>query len=278
MLVIDAKSFLIILMAGAIMYSLYVSAEERIIDFEKYFSPHEYGCVSVYDTASGRWQRYNPVQCAQRLSPASTFKIFNALVGLETSVLDGPDTMLRWDGMERELDEWNRDHTLRTAVRDSVVWYFQDVASMVGKGLMQHYIDAAGYGNRDISSGIDSFWLDGSLAISADEQVRFIDRLLKYDAPFSHRNVDIVRELLRQDSYGYSDLYGKTGTVILDNGVRVGWYVGWVEREQGPLIFSLNLMGTSGVSGQAARRTVLSILEGEGLMPLRTRLEERVEN
>lgn len=67
-----------------------------------------------------------------RESPASTFKIPSAVIALDHGVLAGADAMLRWDGVPREIAAWNRDHALASALRDSTVWYFQEVARRLG--------------------------------------------------------------------------------------------------------------------------------------------------
>src|SRR5262245_22593498 len=97
------------------------------------------GCFVMLDVRRGKFTRIRPERCAERLSPCSTFKIPNALVGLETGVLSGAEHEFNWDGVRRERAELNHDHTLRTAIRDSVVWYFQRVAAGVGDQRMRRW-------------------------------------------------------------------------------------------------------------------------------------------
>ena len=150
----------------------------------------------LYQLSEDRTFRYNPDRCSERLLPASTFKIMNALVGLETGVVPDQDFVLPWDGTEYEIPEWNQDHSLKTAFQNSVVWYYQEVARRVGPEEMQHYLDAAGYGNRKVGSQVDLFWLDGTLRISADEQVEFLKQLYRDDLPFSKRSLETVRQIM----------------------------------------------------------------------------------
>jgi beta-lactamase class D len=170
------------------------------------------GAFVLYDQTSGQTIRYNSQRCAERLLPASTFKILNALIGLETGVIPDEDYVIRWDGTQYPAAAWNRDHTLKTAMENSVVWYYQELARRVGREKMQQYVNAVGYGNQDISGKIDSFWLDGVLRISADEQVAFLKRLYQNDLPFSRRSMQIVRGMLVLEKSGETRLSGKTGS------------------------------------------------------------------
>ncbi len=96
-----------------------------------------------------------------RFLPASTFKIFNALVALETGVIPDEHATFKWDGVERSVPAWNQDHDLASAISVSAVWYFQELARRIGRERMQEWIDRAKYGNQNIGGEIDSFWLNG---------------------------------------------------------------------------------------------------------------------
>ena len=126
------------------------------------------GTFVMYDPAGDKYIVYNEPQSKKRLSPCSTFKIYNSLIGLETGVLDQEDvyTLFKWNGTQYSFPYWNHDHTLASATRESVVWYFQELAARIGPERMQEYIDKIGYGNKDISGGLTTFWLGSSLQIS----------------------------------------------------------------------------------------------------------------
>ena len=131
------------------------------------------GCFVLYDLKRDRYIRYNSNRCKREFIPASTFKIFNSLVALETNAIANENTVVAWDGVNRTFPVWNQDQTMRTAFSRSVVWFYQDLARKIGKERMTKYIQAVGYGNQDISPKIDSFWLEGRLKISPEEQVKF---------------------------------------------------------------------------------------------------------
>lgn len=175
--------------------------------------------------------------------PASTFKIPHALIALETGVVaDADNEIIRWDGIPRDIDDWNRDHTLRSAVKYSVVPVFQQIARRIGEERMQHYVDAFQYGNRDIGGApIDRFWLEGNLRITPLEQIRFLTRLYKDDLPASKQNLDLVKDIVPVDRAQGAAIHAKTGTVGRDGKSVLGWLVGWAERGEDIAIFAMNI-------------------------------------
>lgn len=231
-----------------------------------YFEGFE-GAFVLYDPAQNRVLRYNPRGGAARYLPASTFKILNSLIGLETGVIADEHDVIPWDGTPQPVDSWNQDHTLESAIQNSVVWYYQELARRVGEERMRQWVEAAGYGNADISGVIDTFWLEGALRISADEQVDFLRRFYDGELPFSARSVEIVKKILvLEEGEGYR-LSGKTGSVV--RGVEyVGWFVGYLEKDGQVYFFATNIHGSktaaNGVKAQAITR---GILQGLGLLP-----------
>jgi len=183
----------------------------------------------LLDLADGRRTVINPKLASTRLTPASTFKIPNALLSLETGVV--PAEPMRWDGVKRDRAEWNRDHDLASAMRDSVVWYFQALARKVGPVRMQAALERFDYGDRDMSAGIDQFWLEKSLHISADEQVDFLRKLvLASDGkpgglPVKQANATQALKIIERDVRDGAVYRGKTGTA----GGGVAWLVGETE-------------------------------------------------
>ena len=131
-------------------------------ELEKYFQGFK-GAFVLYDFNKNQYIRFNPERCAEQFIPASTFKIMNSLIGLETGVIPDENYVIKWDGTHYDVPSWNQDHTLKTAIQNSVVWYYQELARRVGSEKMQYYVDAAQYGNQNISGQIDNFWLEGGL-------------------------------------------------------------------------------------------------------------------
>ena len=136
----------------------------------------------------------------EAMLPASTFKIPNSLIALETGVVADTDKeVFKWDGVKRSIEPWNKDHTMRSAFAASAVPVYQDIARRIGAERMQKYLDLFEYGNRDIGGGIDQFWLTGDLRIDPMQQVDFVDRLRRGVLPVSKRSQELVRDILRGD-------------------------------------------------------------------------------
>ncbi len=215
-------------------------------ELAKVFNRYGYkGSFVMYETGRERYVYFNPDRCAKRFSPASTFKILNSLIGLETGVLKDDSTEFAWDGVKRDIPSWNRDHTLKSAFANSVVWYYRKLARMIGTKKMKMYIDSCSYGNRDISGGIDKFWLDGGLAISQEDQIDFLLKLYRNQLPFSKRSMDIVKKIMINEENDKYVIRGKTGASPMDN---IGWYVGWVEKDGKAYIFALNIEAKNGMT------------------------------
>lgn len=217
-----------------------------------------------------------PKQCQQQLSPCSTFKIPNALIGLQTGVITGPDDLKKWDGTERSRKEANRDHTLQSAISESIPWYFQALARDVGEERMAQWLQQLDYGNQDISAGIDLFWLGSSLKIDAHQQLKLIRDLWHGALPFDPDYQQQVRDMLVQDSDLEGTLHGKTGSCLGAKNQHQpdhGWFIGWVDwngtstRAESTTFFVINITGDQ-AWGWEAKKIALEILQdlqtGEG--------------
>jgi len=186
------------------------------------------------------------VRAEQRFIPASTYKIPNSLIALESGVAKNAEHEILWDSAVKPAkgfwsDKWSKNHTLRSAMRFSVYWYYQALAREVGAERMQNYVDQFDYGNRDIGGGIDRFWLHGDLRISPNEQIRFLERMYNEKLGLSARSTRIVKEILvLEEGAGYR-LSGKTGTAPLTTTRELAWLVGFVEREGDVWFYALNM-------------------------------------
>jgi beta-lactamase class D len=179
----------------------------------------------------------------EAMLPASTFKIPNSVIALETGVVGDPDKdVFKWDGVAGSIEAWNRDHTLRTAIAASVVPVYQEIARRIGAERMQKYLDLFEYGNRDIGGGIDQFWLTGNLRIDPVQQIDFVDRLRRGVLPVSKRSQELVRDILPVTKSGDSIMRAKTGLLGAELGKpSLGWVVGWAEKGSASTVFALNI-------------------------------------
>ena len=226
------------------------------------------GTFVMYDPAGDKYIVYNEPQSKKRLSPCSTFKIYNSLIGLETGVLDQEDvyTLFKWNGTQYSFPYWNHDHTLASATRESVVWYFQELAARIGPERMQEYIDKIGYGNKDISGGLTTFWLGSSLQISALEQVDLLNKLYSGQLPFSAANTAILQKNITLSEDGGTKLMGKTGSALRNEKWVSGWFVGCVNKDGRYYVFATNIEAADGANGGKAREITKSILKEMGIL------------
>jgi beta-lactamase class D len=190
--------------------------------------------------------------------PASTFKIPNSIIALETGVVEDPDKdVFKWDGVTRSIEAWNKDHTLRSAIAVSAVPVYQEIARRIGAERMQKYLDLMEYGNRDIGGGIDQFWLTGNLRIDPIQQIDFLDRLRRGVLPVSKRSQELTRDILPVTKVGDATIRAKSGLLGAEHGKpSLGWMVGWVEKGSSATVFAMN-MDCNEQSHIAARMTVV---------------------
>lgn len=187
------------------------------------------GCFELIDQSHEQVHVYNQARCLERFLPASTFKIFNSLVALETGVAHDDRLVIPWNGV-KSRPEWNKDMDMREAFKVSNLLYYQEIARRVGRQPYQHYLDTIKYGNMKMGPAVDSFWIDGSLQISADEQAGFIKRLYFNELPFLDRTQGIVKSMMLREDSTQDKLYFKTGTGDTRRGTWLYWVVGYLER------------------------------------------------
>jgi beta-lactamase class D len=211
----------------------------------KYFTDNKVnGCFALMDNGTGKFTVYNLARYRDSsYLPASTFKIVNSLIGLQTGRITNDSMVIKWDGVKRSFESWNKDLTMYDAFRASAVPYYQEVARRIGKDTMQFWLDSLSYGTKKISSPIDTFWLDNSLKITPDEQLGLVKRLYFNQLPFFNTYQEMVkRAMLFEDNANYRLGY-KTGWGFWNEktGKHQGWVVGWVEENRHPYFFVLNI-------------------------------------
>lgn len=199
------------------------------------------GTFVLYDPGSGRWRFHNRLRADSLFSPASTFKIFNSLTALETGVIDSETEILKWDGIDKGREKWNMDHDLRSAIRYSCVWCYQELARRIGEEQMQIWLYKGNYGNTLIGDSIDQFWLDGSLQISAIEQVQFLYELERQHLPFKKEIQQTVIDIMQLESGEDWQWFGKTGWTRRLGERVIGWHVGFVRSGEEVRIYAMNI-------------------------------------
>ena len=239
------------------------------IDMSNFFGRHKSASFVLYNCATDKYYIHNSEYVGKRYSPCSSFKILNSLIGLETGVIKNENHVIEWDGKDGRLKIWNQDHTLASAINNSVVWYYQTLAKSVGEKRMKKFVEAAEYGNMDISGGLTKFWLHGSegtLKISALEQVEFLKKFVDEKLPFSKKNIRIVKKIIELQAGENYSLSGKTGSGM-ENGRHVcGWFVGTVKTTKTVYVFATLIAADlktedSPALGSVAKKITMNILK-----------------
>src|SRR4029079_1035706 len=204
---------------------------EKDNSLKKYFDENKVdGCFALMNNGTGKITVYNLHRYADSaFLPASTFKIVNSLIGLQTGKITNDSMIIKWDGVVRQNTEWNKDLTMYKAFRVSAVPYYQEIARRIGRDTMQFWLDSLSYGTKRITTRIDTFWLDNSLKITPDEELGLVKRLYFRQLPFFDTYEDIVkRAMLFEDNSNYKLSY-KTGWGQNEKGNQLAWVVGWIE-------------------------------------------------
>ena len=256
------------LLISLFLFPAVLNAQEINEAIWKGYSP----AFVVYNRSTEKLSTVDPVRSAQRLTPCSTFKIYNTLIGLELGLIKGPDDpWYKWDGVKRDFEGWNKDLSLREAFRVSAVPAYQILARQIGEARMKKYIEKIGYGSQDTSSGIDTFWLPRpdttSIKISAEEQVELLNKLLDGKLPFSEKNIATLRDIMMAEKTEKGTLYGKTGSGMRSDGKwNLGLFVGFLEYGGSTYVFACNITGGENPSGSVAKQIVIDYFKAQGLL------------
>ncbi|WP_421920827.1 class D beta-lactamase [Marinifilum sp.] len=212
-------------------------------------------CFIIYDLKANKSLIHNQERIDSLFLPASTFKIINSLIALETEVIKNEKEIIKWDGQKRFIDSWNQDHNLASAIKNSVVWFYQELARRIGKERMSYWLKKAEYGNQNIGGKIDFFWLNGDIRITTNQQIDFLKRLYLNQLPFSQKNQETVKDILIVEQTKNYTIRDKTGWAMRSKN-QIGWYVGYLENKNKVYFFALNMDIKN--SKQAKKRTAIT--------------------
>ena len=220
------------------------SSTEIRAGFKKFYDEHQVdGSFILYDQKNDKYIIYNQSQIHTPFTPASTFKIYNSLIALESGVVKDQNVTFKWDGTKRRIPEWNSDTDMKNAFKNSTVWYYQELAKRTGGKKMKYWLDQIQYGNADTTGGIDGFWLWGGLRITPNDQIDLLRKLHNDKLPFSTKTLNIVKDIMIvQDTAEYV-VRGKTGTGR-QGAQSIGWYVGYVTTPDNVYYFANCIQAT----------------------------------
>jgi len=198
------------------------------------------GTIVISSLNTGKTFVHNDSRANQRYSTASTFKILNTLIALEEKIISGKDDVFEWDGQIYSIPNWNRDQTLESAFKVSCVWCYQVLARRVGPLKYISYIKNSHYGELTKPFEETTFWLDGSLQISAVEQVTFLKKVYQRSLPFNSASYETLRQIMLSEKTSAYSLWSKSGWATKVK-PQVGWYVGYIETPRDVWFFALNI-------------------------------------
>ena len=242
-------------------YYQWDSSSENVsyVNFSTYFGEYE-GSFVLYDLENDTWNIHDKEHAPLRAAPNSTYKIYDALFGLEEGVITPENSFIAWNGESYPFEAWNADQTLQSAMNSSVNWYFQSVDEQLGFSNVYSYIQEIGYGNKNMSGDFSTYWMESSLKISPIEQVELLTKLQNNSFSFAPENVNAVKDAICLSSSDAGTFYGKTGTGRVDGQDVNGWFIGFIETSDNTYFFATNIGADSDATGGNATEITMSIL------------------
>lgn len=224
------------------------------------------GCFVLLDERTGTMQASDDACAGERAIPASTFKIANSLIALETGVIADEEEIVPYGGKPQRIKAWQKDMSIRDAIRVSNVPVFQTLARRIGIARYRDWLKRLSYGNGEVGESVDTFWLRGPLVISPAEQVAFLDLLAREKLPSSPRSQRIVADILKIETGEDWSLHAKTGWALRP-GPDIGWWVGWVRKTDQVQSFALRIDMQSRADVDKREPLGQDLLKAAGVLP-----------
>jgi beta-lactamase class D len=225
-------------------------------------------------------------ECTRKAAPASTFKIPHALIALQTGVVD-PKLPVQWAGSDQPFETWKRDHTLASSIQWSVYWYYQRTAAKIGEERMRAQLAALRYGSDTFERELTTFWTNGDLEVSPQEQVEFLARMFRGDLPVAREHVETVKQAMLMPPGKITNAAGthdfvlpaavtavraKTGNTRIGD-ERISWLVGQVEAGEDQYVFAARKRARGALNttagAEVARRALTALLADRDAGPSR---------
>jgi beta-lactamase class D len=231
------KMFVVVILT----FSFTVNCHADDADLAKLFQERGLNGTIVISSLDGKISYcHNVARFKERFVPASTFKILNTLIALDEGAIKNEKEVIKWDGKDKGLEAWNQDQTLETAFPLSCIWFYQQLAKRIGNDKYLNHLKEVGYGNEKTGLGITTFWLEGDLMISPQEQINFLKKLYNNKLPYKKSHMQLVQRLMIVEEKPHYTIRAKTGWAMRIN-PQQGWYVGYVETNGQVWFFATNL-------------------------------------
>ncbi|HDD7231796.1 TPA: beta-lactam sensor/signal transducer BlaR1 [Staphylococcus aureus] len=244
-------------------YKKPLQSDYQILDESKNFGSNS-GSFVMYSMKKDKYYIYNEKESRKRYSPDSTYKIYLALFGLDRHIISDKNSRMSWNHNHYPFDSWNKDQDLNTAIQNSVNWYFERISNQLSKNYTSDQLKQLNYGNKNLGS-YKAYWLEDSLKISNLEQVIVLKNMMEQNNHFSkNEKKQLSSSLLIRKNENY-ELYGKTGTGIVNGKYNNGWFVGYVITNHDKYYFATHL-SDGNPSGKNAELISEKILKGMGVL------------
>lgn len=244
-------------------YKKPLQSDYQILDESKNFGSNS-GSFVMYSMKKDKYYIYNEKESRKRYSPDSTYKIYLALFGLDRHIISDKNSRMSWNHNQYPFDSWNKDQDLNTAMQNSVNWYFERISNQIPKNYTATQLKLLNYGNKNLGS-YKSYWMEDSLKISNLEQVIVLKNMMEQNSYFSkNEKKQLSSSLLIRKNENY-ELYGKTGTGIVNGKYNNGWFVGYVITNHDKYYFSTHLSDEK-ASGKNAELINEKILKEMGVL------------
>ncbi|HGO3149554.1 TPA: beta-lactam sensor/signal transducer BlaR1 [Staphylococcus aureus] len=244
-------------------YKKPLQSDYQILDESKNFGSNS-GSFVMYSMKKDKYYIYNEKESRKRYSPDSTYKIYLALFGLDRHIISDKNSRMSWNHNHYPFDSWNKDQDLNTAIQNSVNWYFERISNQLSKNYTSDQLKQLNYGNKNLGS-YKAYWLEDSLKISNLEQVIVLKNMMEQNNHFSkNEKKQLSSSLLIRKNENY-ELYGKTGTGIVNGKYNNGWFVGYVITNHDKYYFSTHLSDGK-ASGENAKFINEKILKEMGVL------------
>lgn len=198
------------------------------------------GGTYIYDLKKNKFTIYDRKRFDTGFVPASTSKILHSLIFLDTKAVADENEVIKWDGVKRWVEAWNKDHSLKTALKASAAWFYVEASKRAGRETMQKYYDAANYGNRSTDDFGEDYWVKGNLRVTPRQQIELLVKFYQNRLPFAPQTMAMVKEMIVLEKTDKYTLRGKTGW-SQDFDPWVGWLIGYVETDSNVYFFATEL-------------------------------------
>ena len=233
-------------------------------DLSSYFKNYE-GSFVLFNSNRDSWTVYDMEHATHRISPDSTYKIYDALLGLESGIITPEHSTFTWNGEPYPFNSWEADQDLTSAIHNSVNWYFQAIDSQAGFEAVRTFLQTINYGNQNTGTNLNLYWTDFSLKISPIEQVELLQDFYQNNFHFDSKNIQAVKKALLLSTTSSGSLYGKTGTGRVNGKDVNGWFIGYIETANNTYYFATNIQSSSGATGSQATEITESVLSNLGI-------------